>query len=363
MGRKSELRAIANRIFGTGGFGSLAVVGLPRVGKTSLVAEAIRRAKEDRAIWHRTVVARVNVGTAESAGGLFRVLVGDLGESIRDQGGVDATVGERIAEVAAAPEVDFGAVRRAFKALRRADIRPVCVLDEFDAGRRVFEDAPQSFHWLRELCSNPEFKAAVVLVAKRRLRDVARLAGQQSDYWANVLMTLSLKPWSHADVREFFSRLEKEGVALSDTEQSRVMARCGGHPYLLEVFAYHAWNSVQQGGGISVEWIDATCKVLVGDYFGQVSTVLEDGPMLAKAVQVFVGPQRDVSSADVEALCELGIALREGEGGLRGFSRAFEEYLRSVDRSIDVWPLWRETERALRDALEDLALLKQVWVG
>ena len=92
--------------------------------------------------------------------------------------------------------------------------------------------------------------------------------------------------------------------------------------------------------------------MLLRDYFEQVSTVLDDGPMLSKAVQVFVGPQWDVTSADADALCELGVALRDEEGVLRGFSRTFEEYLRIVGRNIDIWPLWRETERVLRDALE-----------
>ena len=74
--------------------------------------------------------------------------------------------------------------------------------------------------------------------------------------------------------------------------------------------------------------------------------------MLSKAIQVLVGPQRDVTSADVDALCELGIVLRDEEGALRGFSRIFEDHLRLVERSIDIWPLWRETEHVLRAVLE-----------
>ena len=44
VGRKRELRTVASRIFGERGFGSIAVVGLPRIGKTSLVSEAIMTA-------------------------------------------------------------------------------------------------------------------------------------------------------------------------------------------------------------------------------------------------------------------------------------------------------------------------------
>ena len=354
VGRENELRTIATRIFGAGGFGSIAVIGLPRIGKTSLVSEAIRRAEESSPILRRTVVVHSNVGAAESVDSLFRFLIDDLADSVRERGLGEDLLDKRIADAIAAPVVGYGMVRAVFKTLRRAEIRPVWVLDEFDAGRRVFENSPHCFHWLREICSNPQFKAAVVLVAKRRLQDVARLAGQESDYWANVLMTLPLKPLPASDVLTFLSNLKDEGVALNDMEQKQVTALCGGHPYLLDAFAFDAWNLVDGGGQINGEWIDKTCGRLLHDYLEQVSSVLADGPMLSKAVQVFVGPQWDITSADVDALCDLGIALRDKEGMLRGFSPTFVEYLRIVERNVDFWQLWRETECVLRETLEQL---------
>lgn len=352
VGRDDELRTIASRIFGARGFGSIAVVGIPRIGKTSLVSEAIRRAEQESPVWRRTVVTRTNVGTAGSADDLFRSLIDDLGDSVRERGIVNDLVDKRIAESNAASEVNFGTVRVVFKALRRAGIRPVCVFDEFDAGRRVFKNKPQCFHWLRELCSNPVFKAAVVLVSKRRLQDVSRLAGHESNYWANVLMTLPIKPMSESEAQEFLSRVEDAGVQLNHQMRSDVLALCGRHPYLLDAFAYHAWNRVYGGERISAEWMHKTCGMVLRDYFGQLVTVLGDGPLLSKAVQVFVGPQRDATSSDVDGLCELGIAMLDAQGMPRCFSDSFEEYLQVVDRSIDFWPLWSEAERELRNVLD-----------
>ena len=74
--------------------------------------------------------------------------------------------------------------------------------------------------------------------------------------------------------------------------------------------------------------------------------------MLSKAVQVIVGPQWDVTAEDAEALCELGVLLRDEEGVLRGFSQTFEDHLRVEERDVDIWPLWRDTERVLRDVLQ-----------
>ncbi|MDE0460627.1 MAG: ATP-binding protein [Chromatiales bacterium] len=351
VGRERELRAVASRIFGERGFGSIAVVGLPRIGKTSLVSEAIRRA-EARPIGRRLVVVRSNVGEPGSVGELFRTLIEELAEEVRCRGLGNALVSGQMAEVLGSPAIDFVRVRAVFRALYRADIRPVWVLDEFDAGRRLFEATPQFFQWLRELCSNPQFKAAVVIVAKRRLQDVARLAGLDSDYWANVLKTLALKPLSDAEIEDFFSRLEANGVRLGEAERAEVLAVCGGHPYLLDAFGYHAWEHAEQGEAVSVEWVEKECATLAREYFEQVSTVLSDGAMLSKAVQVLVGPQWDVAVQDVDALREFGVLLSDGEDGLRGFSRSFGDHLRVVERGIDLWPLWRETEQALREYLD-----------
>jgi len=77
---------------------------------------------------------------------------------------------------------------------------------------------------VRDVQVDEEEKAAVVIVAKRRLQDVARLAGRESDYWANVLMTLALKPLSDAEIDDFFSRLDANGVSLGEAERAEVLA-------------------------------------------------------------------------------------------------------------------------------------------
>ena len=123
IGREAELRTMASRVFGTRGFGSIAVVGLPRIGKTSLVSEAIRRA-ETRADAGRTVVVRSNVGAADSIHGLFKGLLEDLVEGLRDRdrGNDLPELEKRVGEVLASPVVDFGGVRAVFKVLRRGHI-------------------------------------------------------------------------------------------------------------------------------------------------------------------------------------------------------------------------------------------------
>ena len=351
IGRSDELRTIENRVFGMQAYGSLAVIGLPRIGKTSLIFEAVRRAAP-RAMELRHVVVQANVGAFATFDDLLKSVIEDLAEEVRSRGFETPLIEKRMENAVDSPGFNFNSIRTVFKALRQENIRPVCIFDEFDAGRRVFRGTPHCFHWIRELCSNPEFKAAVVLVTKRRLQDVARLAGHDSDYWANVLMSLSIKPLSDAEVAIFFDRLTEEGIVLGDAERSEVVALCGGHPYLLDAFAFHAWEDTKRGKEVDVDWIGRRAGTIVLEYVRQMSTILGDGPMLSKAVQVLVGPQWDVTREDVDALCELGVLLQDDTAGLRGFSRTVEDHLRFVGLDDDVWGLWHDTERALRTVLE-----------
>ena len=351
IGRERELSLIRGRIFGDRAFGSLAVVGLPRIGKTSLVQEAIQR-EDARFDPLRVVVARVDVGTFASVNELFVSLISNLHEEVKLKNLSTSLIEERAVHVLDGPSTGFDGIRRFFRSLRQHNVRAVCVLDEFDAGRYVFADNPQCFHWLRELCSNPEFKAAVVLLSKRRLQDIARIAGHESDYWANVLMTVSVRGFDEVERSGFFDRLATNGVVLDDVGRAEVEATCGGHPYLLDAFAYFAFERVAMGERINVGQVRRMTSHILRSYFEQVETVLHDGPVLRKVVQILVGPQYDVVADDVDSLVAYGVLQRDEQRAVKPFADAFCDYLRLVESRVDIWPLWRDTERALRDALD-----------
>jgi AAA ATPase domain len=351
LGREEELRQIDSRVFGPGGYGSLALVGLPKIGKTSLVAEAVRRA-EPRLAGLRAAVVRLDVGTCGSVAEMFRALVEDLLETMKAHSWSNELIEDAGERVIGDGELAFPRLRGFFRAIRQSGVRAVCVLDEFDAGRYVFAGVPQCFHWLRELCSNPEFKAAVVLVSKRRLQDVARIAGHESDYWANVLMAMTLRPFSPEDTDLVHARLTENRVVAPEETREEARAVCGRHPYLLDAYAYHAWQACSERQELTLGWFQTTMRATVRDYYQQVVTILRDTPALGKFVQVMLGPQWNVTADDVDAMVDYGLLGTESGGRLLSFSSGFDDYVRFVEGSVEMWPLWRDTERVLREDLE-----------
>ena len=353
IGRDEEIRQIHSRMFGEGGYGSLSVLGLPRIGKTSLLAEAVRKA-EPRLRRIRAVVVRIDVGVYRSVDELFRSLVLDILEELQVQGWSNEQIQLRVERLIDRPETSFPFVREFFRQLRNSDVRAVCVLDEFDAGRYLFAGSPQCFHWLRELCSNPEFKAAFALISKRPLQDVALIAGHESNYWANVLMPMTLRPFSQEEADLFFKRMEAVGVVVDPDAVQEITGLCGHHPFLLDAFAYHAWQTASLGYCLEVDWVRRTMKSIVRDYYHQVVTVLKDVGMLEKLVQVLVGPQWDILPGDVDAMIEYGVICAGNTQRLHSFSEGFADYLGFVEGCTNLWPLWCDTERLLRDAIATL---------
>lgn len=352
IGRQAEINEIHNRLFGDVGYGSLAVVGLPRMGKTSLLAEAVRQAhlKIEKV---RAVVVRMDAGVCQSADDLFQSLIIELWEGIQSKEMSNEAIDSQASRVLNQPDLSFFFVRSFFYQIRKAGIRAVCILDEFDASRYLFEGKQQYFHWLRELCSNPEFKAAFVLIGKRRLQDVARIAGHDKNYWANVLGTMTLRPFTPEEYDIFLERLAIRGVEVSPEVLAEIAAVCSQHPYLLDVYAYHAWNQQWQGRSMGVEWFRTTMQSVLRDYYDQVITILRDTSILGKFIQIVLGPQWNVSPDDVDAMNEYGLIRIESGTRLRSFSQGFEDYVRFIDEgSVEIWPLWRDTERALRNSIE-----------
>lgn len=350
IGRDFELRRICSRVFGHGtDFGSLAIVGLPRVGKTSLVYEAIRRAE---AIGREElVVTCVDVSEFGSSGDLFRAVLGEIRDHLHPRSVDVRTILSVIDEALDADVVNFGSIRRVFGSLRRNGVRAVCVFDEFDASRRLSDSSPQFYSWFRELASNPRFGAPIILIAKRRLQDIADLGGYGATYWSNVFMVLPLASFVDRDVSSFFARLHGAGVSLTDDQRARVTWYFGGIPYLLDKFAYYACEAVLDKHPIEMDWIDSACKELSSSYFRDVCAVFRASGLYGKAVQAFVGPQYDITEDDMDALFEVGIA-RDVSGHRRCFSDAFENFLMHTANVAEVWPLWGEVERSLREFLE-----------
>ena len=155
LGRSEELRRLRTRLLAEGAYASIALVGMPRVGKTSLVEEFVRTSPACVGT-SPLVVVRVEVGTVSSVSELFAEIGTDLKEQLERLRLWDESLQEGWRQVKDAADDDaFRRLRRLLKLVKKTNARVICVMDEFDSVRRLFSSAPQRFHWIRELAATP----------------------------------------------------------------------------------------------------------------------------------------------------------------------------------------------------------------
>ena len=333
IGRAREIQYLRDKLCAKSGHGSIALIGMPRIGKSSLVQRAIL--DEAPALARDKIVCtRIDVGTLGSFHDLLDAMVRDTLAEIRK---FDLSV-ERVESLAAqvfaaAQDSRWRTTRGFFGALRSLQIRPICVLDEFDATRRLLHGDVQCFLRLRDLAAAPatDCKVGLVLVCKRSLAELSELAGLQHNYWHNAVGTeLNLRGFDEPELDCYFAVLKQAGVSLPKSARDELLRLCGPHPYLLDLFASEAFPLAKTGNAID----PVKCRELMAPHlpkaFSQLVEALKDGPWLSKLKGVLLDGAPRTSLAELQTLIRYGVLINAGDGKVLPFASTLPEYLRSL---------------------------------
>ena len=174
IGRKEDLRVIENRTIRPSEPGNLAIVGDSRIGKSSLVHQAVLEQKK-RLLKDRQIPVWINLGRFESGPEFFRTMVSDCYDELEDLGWLNeaiVTAKDRVFREELPWSAEYSRIQRFFQRIRQAKYRILFVLDEFDHARHLFQGDISGFQSLRELSYRPEWRVTFITVSRRTLRDI-----------------------------------------------------------------------------------------------------------------------------------------------------------------------------------------------
>ena len=160
------------------------------------------------------------------------------------------------------------------------------------------------------------------------------------------------------DLQEYLARFTSVGISDTSALSKRVSFFCGGHPYLLEMLGYEVLEVFREEQEADV---DKAAQRVAQDFLAQydrmVDLLREDGN-LGKLLQVLFGPIVDVKQTDVDELLRYGFIKLDEQDTYVAFSGHFQTFLGLVEReaNLDLWPIWRETEIALRHFVTTMML-------
>ncbi len=353
IGRETIVNNIENRIIHPDDPGNLVIIGMHRIGKSSLARKAIIEQKNSLTM-KGVLPIWMGVASYDLPSDFFHALVKGCVRGMTRLGWLSDAV-QDLADYALATEDSWNEIKDFFTEIREIGYRMLLILDEFDHARYLFK-GNTAFQRLRELADYPDYGFSLVLTSRRSIRDIERLAGSTSPFH-NIFQVQRLGMFNDDDLEIYFSRFSDIGISISGEQKTRVLFYCGSHPYLLEMLGWEIVEGFRQNQEQEIDVDKAANAVLqsIFEHYDDMIRLLREDGTLNKLIQILFGPVIDVKQIDVTELQNYGLIKPNENGTYTAYSEHFHDYLKLHERSAefdaDLWPLWRDTEKALREVI------------
>jgi hypothetical protein len=96
------------------------------------------------------------------------------------------------------------------------------------------------------------------------------------------------------------------------------------------------------------------------EFYQHLQRILEEDKLFEQLLQIVVGPRWSVKAGSSEVALRYGLIRKIDEGAFQRYgawSGHFELFLQRCAREGSIWELWRETECAVREFIQDVCVL------
>jgi hypothetical protein len=348
IGRKRNLEEIENRVTGPAGQrGSVAIIGLPDIGKLCLINKAFLERKAE--LYQRKLVPiKMDFKVYTNAGNrdeFFRDLIASCHDELEDLENTLEDFASQMQQITATMKevlnewdtqgASFSLLRRFFRKVLRAGIRVIFILDNFDLADSSFDVARAQ--WIRELTV---YEVTWVLLVCKPIPEFRRLSQALSP---DLFGERRLGMFEDEDMESYFRSLAQRGISLTEEQMQAIVACCGRHPYLLSLLGYHLINDyAQQPTVVDVDHSFAKVKERFRECYDRIihlSLVNEnDESKLQKLQQILFGPAVGIEQRDVERMLAYDLIYpnpawssdpENTQPAYVAFSEHFQQYLAS----------------------------------
>jgi AAA ATPase domain/Swt1-like HEPN len=359
IGRKERLRDIEQRVISPTDGGNLAIIGNPRIGKSSLAYHAIMERKKE--LLQKSILPIwINLATYETPIEFFRALARASRDILDDLDKLRSPLREAAADALQGNitwQETTQYTQRFFELIRREGMRILVVLDEFDHARNLFKGHVAGFQGLRELSYRPEWRVTFITISRRSIRDIETQTRAISTL-DGIFDKLYLSTFNSEDLDEYFQRLTDTGFLIDESIVEKMSFYAGGHPYLLAMLGYDMIENFRKQQTLDIEMVTHQRNEALIGFYEQLIALLREDSHLDKLLQIVFGPGIDIKQADINEFLHYGLIKKGIDGVYLAYSKHFQSYLSLIDRGVELWSIWRETEKALRVIIAQTLLQK-----
>jgi len=355
----------------------LAIVGLPRIGKSSLVWNALMPLKE-KLLQEKHILVYISLSSSDNAINFLKGLALAILEEIEFEKDL-VDIYRRLESIYNDIKISqndrfefLNQVKKFFKFCRRSTLRTTFILDEFDYSENIFSVA--DFQFLRELSTLPETKICLVTISRRTIQELEPDNGAISNFYG-VFSELRLRLFTEDDMADYWQRVENLGLEVSEEYKKEVFYFVGNHPYWLDMVNYHTFNGVKTGIKSSLELLSEVggeLKKILWDNYDDIIALMDKEGLKNHFIQAVVGPVVNLTQMSIERLTKYGLIkpvlarekygtyfqtlidaglANENDISYNSISMHLNDYLKQKETEFDIWALWNEAEHQVRNLI------------
>ena len=349
IGRKIEIKLIQQRLF-SGEFGNVSIVGLPKIGKSSLMYQALIFKKED--LWSSKKILPIwmSLKSYASPGEFYLKLVLSVFSEIKSRVTDEVLIRSLQECLEELKKKDLSFVETEhyllsfFSDIVSAEIRIIACLDEFDYAKEVFGEV--HYQLLRTLSYEPDHQIGFITTSRRNIYDIERYSGQGSNFFG-TFENIRLAVLNGEDAAELFAKAS----GVTEQEITRIKYYTGNHAYLISMVLY---KYVQSGASpVNLTTVLDEARIDILKYFDDVFYVLDKDNLADKLIRIYSGIYDGVSQAEQEYLLKYGLYIQTEQRNWVPFSAFFDDYLNLKWREAPFKLIWPEAERCLKRVITE----------
>lgn len=349
VGRQEELRDIAERLFGTE-FGNVAIVGIPKIGKSSLMHNALAAKKEKLWNEHRFLVVWYTLKKpSESISkndrrAIFLRLVSEVYHFLKDHQEtklMDAL--DEYYNIIKDQSIVWSEFEQNilyyFEEVVYSGIRVIYCIDEFDYSKDVLGES--EYELLREISYRNSNKIAIVTTSRRSIYDIEHYTGGGSNFYG-TFENVYLKPFDKSE--HIIQCNMADGISQEDV--NKLFEIHGGHPFLNALVLKHYINSHDLDDSL----YKVNQDVLL--YYRDLFYVMEKDDLADKVDKLYCGYNEGVTEEQEDYIYNCyGIFKEDEDGYIIPYCSTFDNVLRQRYRENPFCLTWPEAERAIRKCI------------
>lgn len=324
--RENLEKKLLDRTVNYAEYGSINVIGLNRMGKSSLVYNTLE-AKAKDFYEENIIVVKITASKYDSADQFFKSIAEHVYKEMKKHQDLNDEIQEYYDDFKNENIVKDGPdnLEFFFESIKDSGKRVVCIVDEFDSSVKIFADYPEGFNILRQLAYEPETHVSFVFISTRPAEDLESRSEGISPFH-NILDYLFVKGYSDEEMGEYYRCNEKSGIVLNDEEKKKLMSITGGQPYWSDIILKAYKEAKDNGKDSDIETIFNQNKDFIYAKYQEMLDSI-DKPLLNKLFQFVTGSsESDYTRSDIQRLYNYGIIVDKEKSTL--ISEKLYEYMK-----------------------------------